>query len=407
MTSRQHKGAAQAQVQAQAQSQAFTTRAIHAGEAADAYGSPRTPLYTSTTFRYDNTAALLDVVEGRKAGCLYTRYGSNPSIQALEAKLASLNQAESALAFAAGMGAISALFLAHGRNDVICVGDIYGGTWQLLSEQLASLGIRSTALLSSELERLPALLQQGAGLLYFESPGNPTLEIIDIAAMVALAHEHGALVAMDNTFASPVNQQPHALGVDLVAQSATKYLGGHSDLTAGVLSGSAALLAPAAAWRKNLGQIIAPETAHLLSRSLSTLEIRVRQQNQHAATLAAALAEHPKIKRVLYPGLPDFPGHELAKRQMTGFGGMLTVEIAGSGADAARVVDQLQLICLAPSLGGVETLITQPSTTSHHDFSAAERQRRGISDAMLRISVGLEDPADLLADLQQALACLN
>ncbi|MBV2234172.1 MAG: PLP-dependent aspartate aminotransferase family protein [Sterolibacterium sp.] len=388
---------------------AFSTRAIHAGEHAwrDAHGSPRTPLYSTTTFRFDKTADLLDVVEGRKPGCLYTRYGSNPTIQALETRLASLNQAEAALTFAAGMAAISALFLAHGRRGIICVGDIYGGTWQLLSEQLSLLGIRSESLLSSELARLPGLLQQGAGLLYFETPGNPTLEIIDIAAMVAQARAHGALVAIDNTFASPINQQPHALGVDLVVQSATKYLGGHSDLTAGVVSGSAALLAPIATWRKNLGQLIAPETAHLLTRSLSTLEIRVRQQNQHAATIAAAMAQHPRIKRVLYPGLPDFPGHALAKRQMSGFGGMLTLEIDGNGAAAARVVDHLQLICLAPSLGGVETLATQPSTTSHHDFSTAERQRRGISDAMIRISVGLEDPADLLADLEQALASLD
>lgn len=383
---------------------AFPTRAIHAGEIHDAYGSPRTPLYSTTTFGFDTTADLLDVVEGRKAGCLYTRYGGNPTINALEAKLASLNHAEAALAFSAGMAAISALFLAHGRRGVICVGDIYGGTWQLLNEQLSLLGIQSDALLGSELDRLPALLKRGAGLLYFESPGNPTLEIIDIAEMSAQAHAHGALVAVDNTFASPVNQQPHRLGVDLVVQSATKYLGGHSDITAGVVSGSTALLAPIADWRKNLGQIIAPETAHLLSRSLCTLEVRVQRQNQSAAVIAAAMEQHPKIKRVLYPGLPSFPGHELAKRQMSGFGGMLTIEVDGSGADAARVVDQLRLICLAPSLGGVESLATQPSTTSHHDFSPEARRLRGISDAMIRISVGLEDPADLLADLEQALA---
>jgi cystathionine beta-lyase/cystathionine gamma-synthase len=385
----------------------FPTRAIHAGEIPDAYGSPRTPLYSTTTFSFDTTADLLDVVEGRKPGCLYTRYGGNPTINALEAKLASLNHAEAALAFAAGMAAISALFLAHGRRGVICVGDVYGGTWQLLSEQLSLLGIHTEALLGSELDRLPALLQRGAGLLYFESPGNPTLEIIDIAAISAQAHAHGALVALDNTFASPVNQQPHLLGVDLVVQSATKYLGGHSDITAGVLSGSAALLAPIAAWRKNLGQIIAPETAHLLSRSLCTLEVRVQRQNLNAAAIAAALERHPKVRRVLYPGLPSFPGYELAKRQMSGFGGMLTVEVDGSGTDASRVVDRLRLIRLAPSLGGVESLATQPSTTSHRDFSPEERLRRGIGDAMIRISVGLEDPADLLADLEQALAGLD
>jgi cystathionine gamma-synthase len=383
---------------------AFSTQALHAGEIQDAFGSPRTPLYSTTTFRFESTADLLDVIEGRQPGCLYTRYGSNPTIQALEAKLAALDGAPRALAFGAGMAAISATFLAHGQRGILCVGDVYGGTWQLLSEQLPQLGIRCTALLASELERLPALLEQGAGIVFFESPGNPTLDILDIAKISQLAHHHGALAVIDNTFASPVNQQPHCLGVDLVVQSATKYLGGHSDLTAGVVSGRDELIAPIAAWRKNLGQIISPETAHLLSRSLCTLEVRVQRQNTSAAAVATAMQQHPRIRRVLYPGLPTNPGHALAARQMRGFGGMVTLEIEGSGDDAAQVVDRLRIISLAPSLGGIESLATQPCTTSHRDFSPQERQQRGISDAMIRLSIGLEDPADLIADLQQALA---
>ena len=383
---------------------AFATQAVHAGEVRDAFGSPRTPLYSTTTFRFDSTADLLDVVEGRKPGCLYTRYGANPTINALEAKLAALDHTEAALAFGAGMAAISAVFLAHGQRGIVCLGDVYGGTWQLLGEQLPQLGIRSEALLAGELDRVAAALQRGAGLLYFESPSNPTLDILDIRKLVALAHEHGALVAIDNTFASPVNQQPHDLGVDIVIHSATKYLGGHSDITAGVVTGRRELIAPIAAWRKNLGQIISPETAHLLSRSLCTLEVRVKRQNENAAAVAAAMAKHPRVKRVLYPGLPGFPGHALAARQMSGFGGMLSIEVAGSGADAARVVDRLRIFSLAPSLGGVESLATQPSTTSHRDFAPEERQRRGIGDALIRLSVGLEDPADLIADLEQALA---
>jgi cystathionine gamma-synthase len=210
-------------------------------------------------------------------------------------------------------------------------------------------------------------------------------------------------VAVDNTFASPVNQNPLALGADFVVHSCTKYLGGHSDLSAGALMGSRELLLPVWNWRKNLGTAIAPEIASQLARSIRSLPVRVRAQNAAAQAVAAAMARHPKIARVLYPGLPDFPGHALAQKQMSGFGGMLTIELKGNGADATRVADRLKLFALAPSLGGVESLVTQPCTTTHHGLTPEERARRGISDAMLRLSVGLEDPADLIADLEQAL----
>lgn len=386
---------------------AFSTQAVHAGEIEDQFGSPHTPLYSTTTFKFDTTVDLLDVVEGRKPGCLYTRYGTNPTINSLEVKLAALDRAEGALVFSAGMAAISSLFLAHGRQGIVCIGDVYGGTWQLLGQQLPSLNITTHVLLANELERLQALLASGIGLVFFESPTNPTLDIIDIRRIVGMARQHGALVAIDNTFASPVNQQPHALGVDMVVYSATKYLGGHSDITAGVVTGNRELLAPIGEWRKNLGQMLSPDAAHLLSRSLCTLEIRVRRQNESATAIAQAMSRHPRIRKVLYPGLPAFAAHVLAASQMSGFGGMLTIEVAGSGDDAARVVDRLRLFSLAPSLGGVESLATQPITTSHHDLSPEERQRRGIGDAMIRLSVGLEDPGDLIADLEQALASLG
>lgn len=388
-------------------SKALATLAVHAGEIQDAHGSPRTPLYTTTTFKFDSTAKLLDVVEGRQPGYLYTRYGSNPTIQALESKLAALDHTETALAFGAGMAAISATLLAHGQQGIICLGDVYGGTWQLLNEQLSQLKLTMEFLPAHAYDALEAALARGLKLVYFESPSNPTLEIIDIHQVVQRAHACGALVAIDNSFASPINQQPHALGVDLVIHSATKYLGGHSDLTAGTVSGTQELLSPIAAWRKNLGQIIAPETAHLLSRSLSTLELRVQRQNQTAGIIARDLEHHPRIQRIFYPGLRSFPGHTLASRQMTGYGGMLTLEIAGNAADAASVVDHLKLISLAPSLGGVESLITQPCTTSHRDLTPEQRQQCGISDAMLRLSVGLEDPGDLITDLEQALGQLG
>ncbi len=382
----------------------LSTRCVHAGELKDPNGSPHTPLYTTTTFAFPSTAALLDVVDGRKPGSLYTRYGLNPTVRSLEAKLASLEGAESALAFSSGMAAETALFLAHGRAGIICLGDAYGGTLELLAAQLPLLGIRTAFLLSSELERLDGLLADGYGLVFLETPTNPVLEIFDIAALAGRAHRHGALLAVDNTFASPVNQQPLALGADLVVHSATKYLGGHSDLTAGALMGSGALIDAVFGWRKNLGTTPAPEVCALLARSLRTLVVRVRQQNSSALQVAEAMARHPWVRRVLYPGLPGFPNHAVAARQMSGFGGMLTIEVDGDTATGTAVVDRLRLFAIAPSLGGVESLATQPVTTTHHGLTEAERARRGISGAMIRLSVGLEDAADLIADLEQALA---
>ena len=381
----------------------LSTRCIHGGELKDAQGSPHTPLYATTTFKFDSTADLLDVVEGRKSGNLYTRYGLNPTIRALEEKLASIEGAEAAWAFSSGMAAETALFLAHGRKGIVCIGDAYGGTMELLASQLPLLNIPTYFLLGSELDGLKAYLEQGVGLVFFETPTNPALEVLDIAALSSQAHQHGALVAVDNTFASPVNQHPLELGADFVIHSATKYLGGHSDITAGALMGSAHLLTPVWPWRKNLGTMIAPETASLLMRSLRTLVVRVERQNASALFLAQALQGHPGVARVYYPGLPDFPGHAVALRQMKGFGGMLTFEVAGGYEDAVRVVDRLKLFAIAPSLGGVESLATMPVTTTHHGLEPQERARRGISDNMIRLSIGLEDAADLLADLEQAL----
>jgi cystathionine beta-lyase/cystathionine gamma-synthase len=229
------------------------------------------------------------------------------------------------------------------------------------------------------------------------------LEVLDVAAISSTAHQYGALVAVDNTFASPVNQNPLELGADFVIHSATKYLGGHSDLTAGALMGSTHLLAPVWPWRKNLGTTISPEIAALLMRSIRTLVVRVERQNATAQAVAEAMAQHPKVARVLYPGLPGFPGHGVARKQMKGYGGMLTLEIKGGYEDAVRAVDRLKLFAIAPSLGGVESLATMPVTTTHHGLDPAERARRGISDTMIRLSIGLEDAADLIADLERAL----
>ncbi len=381
----------------------LSTLCVHAGELEDAHGSPHTPIYQTTTFRFKKTADLLDVIKGRKPGHLYTRYGMNPSIVSVERKLAALEQAEAALAFASGMAALASLFLAHGRAGIVCFGEAYGGTLEILSEQLPGLGLAVHFLRGSDSDGLERLLAQGVGLVFIETPTNPTLEIADIAAIAARTKAHGALLAVDNTFASPVNQNPLPLGADLVMHACTKYLGGHSDLTAGCVMGSAELLAPLGTWRRSFGSTIAPETAALLARSLRTLVVRVRAQNANAQAVAEAMVGHPRVARVLYPGLPDFPGHALASRQMSGFGGILTIEVVGGGDEAVRVADSLQLIMLAPSLGGVESLVTQPCTTTHHSLTSEERHARGISDGMLRLSIGLEDAADLIADLERAL----
>ena len=388
------------------QNGSFSTRCIHAGEIDDQYGSPHTPLYDTSTFSFGSTEKMLDVIEGRKSGFLYTRYGSNPSITNVEDKLASIEQTEGAIAFSSGMAAISSTLLAHGERGVICFGEVYGGTWELMSLQLKALGRQVEFVAAEDWQRLSHYLSQGLGLVYFETPSNPLLQIVDIAQVCQLAHQYDAIVAIDSTFATPVNQQALTIGADIVIHSATKYLGGHSDLTGGMVAGSQAMLQPLRIWRKNLGQCMAPETAHFLARSLATLEVRVKQQNASALRIAKTLQHHPAIENVYYPGLENFTGYEIAKCQMSGFGGMLSITVHG-GADAAvKMVDALALFAIAPSLGGVESLVSQLSLTSHRDLSVTLRAERGIGDNLVRLSIGLEDPDDVESDLLQALALL-
>jgi len=384
----------------------FSTLCVHAGEINDQFGAPHTPLYNTTTFKFASTEKMLEVIEGKSPGFLYTRYGSNPSITSVEAKLAAIEQAECALAFSSGMAAISATLLSHGGNGVICLGEVYGGTWEFMLSQLNSLAYRVEFVAADDEQALVSLLAQGLGLVYFETPSNPLLQVIDIRRVCKLAHAHGALVAIDSTFATPVNQQPLTMGADIVIHSATKYLGGHSDLTGGVVVASAAALQPLRVWRKNLGQCMVPETAQMLARSLATLDLRVARQNVSAMRIALSLSAHAAIEQVYYPGLTGFPGHDVAKRQMKGFGGMLSIAVRGGAAAAIQVVDALRLFAIAPSLGGVESLVSQPCLTSHRDLSAAMRAERGIGDNLIRLSIGIEDADDLERDLLQALAVL-
>ena len=382
----------------------LSTKCVHSGEIHDAEGSPHTPIYNTTTFAFPTTEALLDVVEGRKAGNVYTRYGLNPTVKSLEVKLATLEQAESAIAFCSGMAAEAALFLAYARKGIVCLGDAYGGTLELLETHLRSLNIPVHFLLGKELDKLTPLLKQGIDIVFFETPTNPVLEIFNIKEISDLAHQYHTLVCVDNTFATPVNQNPLLLGADIVVHSATKYLGGHSDITAGALMGSKKILDPVLLWRKNLGQMIAPEGASLLLRSIRSLVLRVKRQNETAMTVALKLSEHPKVKKVFYPGLENFPYYKLAKEQMHGFGGMLTIELHHDTKKTVEFVDRIKLFKIAPSLGGAESLVTQPVTTTHHGLTAVELARRGITGSMVRFSIGFEDAEDLIADLEQALS---
>ena len=384
----------------------FATNCIHAGEIVDQFGAPHTPIYNTTTFRFGATADMMNVIEGRKSGYFYTRYGTNPSVMSVEAKLASLEHAEGALAFASGMAAISATLLAHGGHGIICLGEVYGGTWELMTRQLPALDRHTSFIAVNDLDELEHLLTKKNSLVFFETPSNPLLEIADISKICALAHTYGAKVAIDSTFATPVNQQPLSLGADIVIHSATKYLGGHSDLTGGVVAAADDVLEPMRIWRKNLGQVMAPDTAHLLARSLATLEVRVLRQNSTAFHLASVLQKHPLIKQVYYPGLESCCGHEVAKRQMHGYGGMISVTVDGDADAATKMVDHLQLFSIAASLGGVESLVSQPALTSHRDLSAEMRKSRGITDNLIRLSVGLETPIDLENDLMQSLSVI-
>ena len=386
-----------------APSSGLVTEMIHNRRAHQDCRSPFAPIYQSTNYLFDNTQQLLDTMEGKRAGYLYTRWGGNPTILELEQGLAKLEKAPAALAFASGMAAISSTLLTHGRHGIVCVGDLYGGTQRLLNQHLQPLGYSVTYVRYEQLEQLDEYVQPGQ-LVYCETPANPTLRLVDLASLAALTAQKKALLVVDNTFASPINQQPLTLGADLVVHSASKYLGGHSDLTAGAVMGSETLLHDIAAWRTSLGQMISPEVAALLSRSLRTLSLRMQQHNANALMVAQALQLHPMVEKVHYPGLPEHSDHALACRQMQGFGGVVTIEVKGGWTRAQAVADRLQLFLLATSLGGVESLVSHPVATSHFTVTPEQRAQQGITDGMLRLSVGLEHIDDLLADLEQALA---
>ncbi len=383
----------------------FSTLAIHGGAVPDANKSVVTPIYQTATFRYDS------VDEGAKLGAeigpgyFYTRWG-NPTTDAFEQKLALLEGAEAALATSSGMAAIATAVMSvvRGGDHVVAPKAVYQATFGLFHSVLPAYGVEATLLDDPDLGAYERALRPNTKLLYIETPNNPLLGIIDIAGVVALARAHGARTIADNTFATPYNQTPLGLGVDLVCHSATKYIGGHHDVTAGVIAGSRELLRQCVLTMRTFGGVLDPFAAYLLIRGLATLGLRVERHNANALGLARHLAAHPKVARVHYPGLPEHPRHAIAARQMSrGFGGMLSVEVRGDVAAGARCVEALRVGKLAVSLGGVSTLVTHPASTTSVNMPREVRLAAGIADGLIRVSVGVEDLQDLIEDFDQAL----
>jgi cystathionine gamma-lyase len=376
----------------------FSTRAIHAGQDADpATGATVVPIYATSTYT--------QAAPGQHKGYEYSRSG-NPTRAALETCLAALEGGERGLAFASGLAASTAVVqaLLKPGDEVAAAADLYGGTYRLLERVFKPWGLVSRYTDDPAAAGFQKIITPKTKLVWIETPTNPLLQILDIAALAGLAHKAGALLAVDNTFASPYLQQPLQLGADLVVHSTTKYLGGHSDVVGGAIVGSKEHLQPIAFFQNAAGGVPGPFDAFLTLRGIKTLGIRMERHCSNARRLASWLVEQPGIQRVYYPGLPSHPGHEIARRQMRDFGGMISVVAKGGKEAALRLLTRTKLFSLAESLGGVESLISHPATMTHASIPIEAREARGVVEGLVRLSVGIEDADDLEADLRQALA---
>lgn len=376
----------------------MATRCIHAGDTVDpATGAVMPPIHTAVTYARSSP--------DRHAGWIYGRLG-NPTRDALERCIAGLEGGVRALAFASGMAATATVLeLLDAGDHLIAPHDSYGGTFRILDDLRArSAGLQASFVDCSDLDAIAAAIRPQTRLLWLETPSNPLLRIQDLSAACALARHHGILSVVDNTFATPVFQRPLELGADIVMHSATKYIGGHSDVLAGLLiTRSDELGRRLLSLRSTTGAVAGPFESYLLLRGVKTLALRMERHAANARAVADFLLTHPRVREVHYPGLPDHPGHALAARQMSGFGGMLSFEIDGGGTAARDFLKQLRIFTLAESLGGVESLVGYPATMSHAVMPAAQRRAAGIGDGLLRLSVGIEDAEDLLAALAAAL----
>ncbi len=381
------------------------TQAVWAGEEELSWlGATQVPVVHSVTFGYDDLDEWMAVGTGRASGHIYSR-NTNPTVRVFEEKVRILEGAAAATSFATGMAAISNTLFALLRpgSRVVSIRDSYGGTSRLFLEFLPRYGIDVTLCDTDDPGAIETAARDGCELLYLESPTNPTLKVLDLRRLTDAGHAGGAVVVVDNTFASPVNQRPIGLGADLVIHSATKFLGGHSDAMGGVVCGSEALVRTIFEYREINGASLAAPGAHLLIRGLKTLELRVRRQNENALGLARFLRDHPAVERVFYPGLDGDPGYAIASRQMSGFGGVLSFSLAGDLDAVRQFLGELRYAHRAASLGSVGTLIGPPAVTSHVELSPEDRARLGIPETLLRCSVGIENLEDLLRDFENAL----
>jgi cystathionine gamma-synthase len=388
----------------------FSTRSVHAGESrAKPHHALTTPIVQTSTFTFEDTADLVSFKEAymwgdEKERSEYGRYG-NPTVLAAERKLAELDGGETALLFSSGMAAVTTtlLTLLSAGTHIVMTDDCYRRTRQFVTEFLKRFNIEATLVPVGDYAALEAAIQPNTRVVLTESPTNPYLRVVDIPRLVDIAHQHKLKTVIDSTFATPINQRPLEFGIDFVVHSATKYLGGHNDLLAGVVIGSDYLLGALHETQGMMGAVCDPHTAYLLLRGLKTLELRVKRHNDTATRVAEFLEAHPKVKRVYYPGLASHPDHATASAQMNAFGGVVSFEVDGSLETTGSFVDALQIPYIGPSLGGVESLVIQVAQATYYELSSQERAEIGISDTLVRLAVGIEDADDLIADLDQAL----
>jgi cystathionine beta-lyase/cystathionine gamma-synthase len=376
----------------------FSTLALHGGRNGHEVDAPVVqPIFQSVNFVQET---------GTSDGVRYPRYGNNPNAEVLHRRLALLESAEAAIVLASGMGATTCAMLALLRpgDHLLASKWIYGGTHRLFTRELPGMGIEVTLVDPMETRGWRKRLRKHTRAIFVETPVNPSCRVLDLKPISHLAHEAGFALVVDSTFASPINFRPLEHGADVVIHSATKYLNGHHDVLAGVVAGTASYIEEVRQKMMVWGQAPDPFACWLLERGLKTLDVRVRRQNENAMRLAQWCATRPEFSRVHYPGLPSHPDHEIARATMDGFGGMLAVELAGGGEAAERFIGRLKIITHAPSLGGVDTLVSEPRFTSHAGMSPEERAAAGIPDGFVRISVGIEDADDLIADMAHALA---
>jgi cystathionine gamma-synthase len=385
------------------------TLAIWGGE--ESYllqGATQVPVVHSVSFGYEDVDQWLRVASGKESGHIYGR-NTNPTVHAFEQKVRLLEGAEAATSASTGMGIISSIlftFLSPG-DRVVSVKDTYGGTNKIFTEFLPRFKIDVALCDTTDHEEIEAQIAKGCDVLYLESPTNPTVKIVDLARLAKAARDAQAIVIVDNTFATPINQNPLELGAHLVLHSATKFLGGHADALGGVVCGSKDLIEQVYHFREINGATLHPMAAYLLLRGIKTLHLRIRQQNESALKIARYLEAHPGIEKVFYPGLDSHENHDIARRQMRGFGGVLSFMLKGNDFDSVRrFLPRLRYAHAAANLGAVETIVGPPATTSHVECTAEEREAMGIPESLIRYSVGIEDTDDLIADLTQALAYL-